>query len=1028
MRRQGSPKIPSNYMQTLTNFANIAVSSLGLYGSTPEVPRDKVTHASFTNLSEEENSHVILIGYENGFQMHDLSLIDEVAKEVRELVNVKEEGLSVRSLTYIRNPYHDTYVPSKTNSSPQASALPPYLYPIIAISSSQPLSHPKWPSSKLYLYSLGTNTFLAPIDFSSAVTKTISSPHSRTSPPSSSSRDGAGGSVFVACTSLEAFVLSTRTMEKLFAVPLFPSTSHTPAMALGKRWFACECRYVLSTSTLAQHSLTSNSKEKLVPHYNPNGIHQTDLHHRRPPSDQLYWTVGRSLADFSSAAIPAVSSLISTAYSSAVPTTPERAERGTSKATPTIRRTSSPPPPAHSDSHPLSSAPSPSFSHPHARASSLPPSTHSPSISSSPSSLPPHSLGGVPGIDESALSFSALNESVLSPSMLASRTLSGNSASVLPGVVLVVDLLSLGGPEPSVNYTIVSHFKANTKASISCMALDPTGTLLATAHERGDVIRIFKISPLKLEPLSSHRCTYVLERGLTASRISGISFSPDSKLVAVTTSPNGTTHFFPILPEGGAVSASTHVHSLASSSLAGGGGGGPTLSLSMSTGVRSSAGAGSGGYRGGYLGSVLGADGKLAPVPPLSSPKIAILKHSMFSLPSIGGNSVDSAQSSSTSPTGMMSVGGGGGAFAASPSSSPSSSSFSSRLQERMFLLSTTTPPLESFGSTVAFLKKDTESYSFCEFHSDCLLSTYTLRISLDRDAPSQIGTVLAPGYEWNLVREVSSFPVHYVSEGPSFRMAELSDLEVSAQTLRKKLHNRWLANIETAPYSPLSVPYCMDTMSLEVVEWDDEDLKKHHEAAFVQSPSPVVQDALLSSMKREPVGSISLSSSRFLAEEKIGVREKHGGGGGGVSRVGGSHADKGMGEEVRGRVPEERDPEDALALAVREARGKGEQGGDEGRGGVDGGEDQRVVGGEFNLMASVMRADYLPQGAEAVPRPHGGLDVAGEFEPIDLFAVAGERRGAGDDGDGDGEEEVGRGREVDDLTVSVLVRAARDV
>ena len=130
------------------------------------------------------------------------------------------------------------------------------------------------------------------------------------------------------------------------------------------------------------------------------------------------------------------------------------------------------------------------------------------------------------------------------------------------GTVIVYDIFS---------GKIVAHFQAQSQA-ISAMAFDPTGTLLVTSSIEGHNFHVFKIgnnstsasttgttnSTSASSGISNHSHLYKLQRGLTNATILDISFSPDSRYIAITTT-RGTTHIFAISPIGGNVTIYSHL-------------------------------------------------------------------------------------------------------------------------------------------------------------------------------------------------------------------------------------------------------------------------------------------------------------------------------------------------------------------------------------------------------------------------------------------------------------------------------------
>ena len=80
------------------------------------------------------------------------------------------------------------------------------------------------------------------------------------------------------------------------------------------------------------------------------------------------------------------------------------------------------------------------------------------------------------------------------------------------------------------------------QAPLSCMAINSDGTLLATASEKGTVIRVFE--------LPSARKLYQFRRGSMPARIYCMSFNATSTLLCVS-SATETIHIFKMSPQGG---------------------------------------------------------------------------------------------------------------------------------------------------------------------------------------------------------------------------------------------------------------------------------------------------------------------------------------------------------------------------------------------------------------------------------------------------------------------------------------------
>lgn len=135
-----------------------------------------------------------------------------------------------------------------------------------------------------------------------------------------------------------------------------------------------------------------------------------------------------------------------------------------------------------------------------------------------------------------------------------------------PGIVTILDIkhqikdisptsgtpVAVNGSDP-----IVAHFLAHTEA-VTAMAFDPSGMLLLTADRRGHDFNVFRIQPHPSgSVLAAVHHLYVLHRGDTSAKVQDISFSFDSRWVAVS-SLRGTTHVFPITPYGGQPGYRTH--------------------------------------------------------------------------------------------------------------------------------------------------------------------------------------------------------------------------------------------------------------------------------------------------------------------------------------------------------------------------------------------------------------------------------------------------------------------------------------
>eukprot|EP01114_Cavostelium_apophysatum_P014619 TRINITY_DN3834_c0_g1_i3.p1 TRINITY_DN3834_c0_g1~~TRINITY_DN3834_c0_g1_i3.p1 ORF type:complete len:627 (-),score=105.11 TRINITY_DN3834_c0_g1_i3:115-1995(-) len=118
------------------------------------------------------------------------------------------------------------------------------------------------------------------------------------------------------------------------------------------------------------------------------------------------------------------------------------------------------------------------------------------------------------------------------------------------GTVVIYDVVS--------QETVV-HFQAH-QHSLSALAFDPSGTLLVTSSIGGHNFHVFQITPKMAGVHQNYRHMYTLQRGLTNAIIQHISFSDDSRWIAV--SSQRTTHIFAINPVGGLVNVHTHLKSV----------------------------------------------------------------------------------------------------------------------------------------------------------------------------------------------------------------------------------------------------------------------------------------------------------------------------------------------------------------------------------------------------------------------------------------------------------------------------------
>ncbi|RXG72605.1 Breast carcinoma-amplified sequence 3-like protein [Armadillidium vulgare] len=105
---------------------------------------------------------------------------------------------------------------------------------------------------------------------------------------------------------------------------------------------------------------------------------------------------------------------------------------------------------------------------------------------------------------------------------------------------------------------LIAHFVAHLNVPIVALEFDASGMLLATADKLGHNFNVFRIQP---HPLSSAQAAihhlYTLYRGDTTAKVMDISFSLDSRWIAISTH-RGTTHVYPITPYGGSIGMRTH--------------------------------------------------------------------------------------------------------------------------------------------------------------------------------------------------------------------------------------------------------------------------------------------------------------------------------------------------------------------------------------------------------------------------------------------------------------------------------------
>ncbi|KAJ1991897.1 hypothetical protein H4R33_001205 [Dimargaris cristalligena] len=152
------------------------------------------------------------------------------------------------------------------------------------------------------------------------------------------------------------------------------------------------------------------------------------------------------------------------------------------------------------------------------------------------------------------------------------------------GNVIVYDLQEVldalptdSASTPLVTAAPVAHFVAH-RHPIHCLVFSPGQTLLATVSTQGHALNVFSLlgrhdrgfatggpghHPAVFDAVRGIRHLYRLARGITDALVESISFSPDAHWVAASTS-RGTTHVFPINPQGGPVDAPAHLGPAAS--------------------------------------------------------------------------------------------------------------------------------------------------------------------------------------------------------------------------------------------------------------------------------------------------------------------------------------------------------------------------------------------------------------------------------------------------------------------------------
>ncbi|KAB7506922.1 Breast carcinoma-amplified sequence 3-like protein [Armadillidium nasatum] len=150
----------------------------------------------------------------------------------------------------------------------------------------------------------------------------------------------------------------------------------------------------------------------------------------------------------------------------------------------------------------------------------------------------------------------------MGPKVSSSQPQAPAQSSSTPGVVTIIDTQRVNGREVNLGGGscpgLIAHFVAHLNVPIVALEFDASGMLLATADKLGHNFNVFRIQP---HPLSSAQAAihhlYTLYRGDTTAKVMDISFSLDSRWIAISTH-RGTTHVYPITPYGGSIGMRTH--------------------------------------------------------------------------------------------------------------------------------------------------------------------------------------------------------------------------------------------------------------------------------------------------------------------------------------------------------------------------------------------------------------------------------------------------------------------------------------
>ncbi|XP_013379441.1 LOW QUALITY PROTEIN: breast carcinoma-amplified sequence 3-like [Lingula anatina] len=131
-----------------------------------------------------------------------------------------------------------------------------------------------------------------------------------------------------------------------------------------------------------------------------------------------------------------------------------------------------------------------------------------------------------------------------------------------PGIVTIIDIQKIKGEfcvaDEYDGEGILAHFPAHASEPVSALSFDPSGILLFTACRLGQNFHIFRIMahPWSSSMGAVHHL-YTLHRGDTTAKVQDVTFTMDSRWVAVSTL-RGTTHLFPMTTYGGPITVRTH--------------------------------------------------------------------------------------------------------------------------------------------------------------------------------------------------------------------------------------------------------------------------------------------------------------------------------------------------------------------------------------------------------------------------------------------------------------------------------------